>query len=302
MKAIVVYQYGPPDVLKYEDAPDPVAGPGEVLIRIAATSINPIDIERRSGAIRDLFPIQFPGIIGVDIAGTVEKVGPGVTSFSPGDKVFAMADRAYAQLAAVQSSILARIPEKLDHIESAALPLVTTTGHMLISDGAAVTAGQTVLILGAAGNVGRSAVYTAKQRGAKVIAGIRRAQFDQAASLGADELLATDDPQAIARLRQINAIADTIGGKTAAALLAKVSQGGIFATVLDAPANAGERPDIRIVAVQAHPDPAILLEMSRAVIDGKLTIPIARRFPLNEAAAAHALVERGSGGKVLLVP
>src|ERR1700687_1514255 len=199
MKAVVVHQYGGPEVLKFEDYPDPAPGPGEVLGRGAATSVNPIDYKRRAGLTKDFYPIQFPGLIGVDIAGTVVKVGPGVEGFSAGDQVFAMAADTYAELCVVKAAILAKVPEGLDLIQAAALPLVTTTGNELIS-AIGIKAGQTVLVAGAAGNVGRSAVFTAKQRGATVIAGVLKRQMDESKTIGADHVVATDDDNSIANL------------------------------------------------------------------------------------------------------
>src|SRR5580698_1815340 len=133
MKAIVVHQYGGPEVLKFEDYPDPVPGPGEVLVRVVATSVNPIDYKRRAGLTKDFYPLQFPGLIGVDVAGTVMKLGPGVEGFSVGDQVFAMADNTYAELCVVKAEVLAKIPKGLDLIGAAALPLVTVTGNQLLS-------------------------------------------------------------------------------------------------------------------------------------------------------------------------
>src|ERR1700691_3840454 len=169
MKAIVVHEYGGPEVLKFEEYPDPVVGPGQVLVQVAATSVNPIDYKRRAGLTKDWYPIKFPGLIGVDIAGTVVKIGPGVEGFSIGDKVFAMADDTYAALCVVKAVILAKVPKGLDLIQAAALPLVTMTGNQLLL-ATGIQAGKTVLIVGAAGNVGRSAVFTAKTRGATVVA------------------------------------------------------------------------------------------------------------------------------------
>ena len=161
MKAIVVHQYGGPEVLKFEEYPDPVPGPGEVLVRVAAASVNPIDYKRRAGLTKDFYPLKFPGLIGVDVAGTVVKIGPGVEGFSVGDQVFAMADNTYAELCVVKADVLAKVPKGLDLIQAAALPLVTVTGNQLMS-ATEIKAGQTVLVVGAAGNVGRSAVFTAK--------------------------------------------------------------------------------------------------------------------------------------------
>jgi len=301
MKASVIHRYGGPEVLKFEDHADPALGEGQVLIEVAATSINPIDIGRRSGRMKEIFPIQFPGIIGVDVAGTIARLGAGVQGFSVGDKVFAMADRAYAEFCAVPATDVAKIPAGLDIIEAAALPLVTTTGNMLIVQGTAIAPRQTVLVAGAAGSVGRSAVSTAKQRGAVVIAGVLGRQLQQAATLGVDQIVGTDDDQAIAKLPPLDAVADTVGGKTAAVLLGKVAKGGVFASVLGPPANAKDYPSVRIAPVYSKPDARILTEMARAVLDGKLVIPIDRKLPLSSAAEGHAAVEKGGVGKVLLM-
>src|ERR1700674_5517001 len=153
MKAVVVHQYGGPEVLKFEEYADPAAGPGEVLVRVSAASVNPVDYKRRAGLTKDFYPMKFPGLIGVDMAGTVVKIGPGVEDFSVGDQVFAMADDTYAELCVVKAAVLAKVPKGLDLIEAAALPLVTTTGNQLIS-ATGVKAGQTLLVVGAAGNVG----------------------------------------------------------------------------------------------------------------------------------------------------
>ena len=187
MKAIVVHQYGGPEVLKFEDYPDPVPGAGEVLVRVAAASVNPIDYKRRAGLTNDYYPIHFPGLIGVDMAGTVVKIGPGVEGFSVGDQVFAMADNTYAELCVVKAAILAKVPKGLDLIQAAALPLVTMTGNQLLS-ATGIKAGQTVMVVGAVGNVGRSAVFTAKERGATVIAGVLKRQMDEAKTVGADQV------------------------------------------------------------------------------------------------------------------
>src|SRR6202453_5250365 len=192
MKAVVVHEYGGAEVLKYEDYPDPVPGQGEVLVRVAAASVNPIDYKRRAGLTKDFYPLTFPGLIGVDVAGTAVKIGPRVEGFSVGDQVFAMADNTYAELCAIKADVLAKVPRGLDLIEAAALPLVTVTGNQLLA-ATEIKAGQTVLVIGAVGGVGRSAVYTAKSRGATVIAGVLKRQFDQAKTVGADQVVATDD-------------------------------------------------------------------------------------------------------------
>jgi NADPH:quinone reductase-like Zn-dependent oxidoreductase len=301
MKAIVVHEYGGPEVLKFEDYPDPVPGRGEVLVRVAAASVNPIDYKRRAGLTKDFYPIQFPGLIGVDMSGTVVKVGPGVEAFGPGNHVFAMADNTYAELCVVKTDVLADIPEGLDLIKAAALPLVTTTGNQLLS-ATGIKAGQTVMVVGAIGNVGRSAVFTAKARGAIVIAGVLKRQMDKAQTVGADQVVATDDDAAIANLPPLDAVADTVGGRTAEKLIAKVNPGGVFASVAGSPKSAANYPSVKVAFVFSKFDRETLEFMAEAVRDGKLAIPIGETMPLAEAAEAHAAAEKGGIGKILLVP
>src|ERR1700723_905362 len=301
MKAIVVHEYGGPEVLKFEDYPDPVPGPGEVLVRVAAASVNPIDYKRRAGLTNDFYPIHFPGLIGVDMAGTVVEIGRGVEDFSVGDQVFAMADNTYAELCVVNATVLAKIPKGLDLIRAAALPLVTTTGNQL-SSATGIKAGQTVVVVGAIGNVGRSAVFTAKECGAVVIAGVLKKQVDEADTVGADKVVPTDDDGAIATLPPLDAVADTVGGRTAEKLIAKVKPGGGYASVVEAPQNAAKYPSVKVVPVFSKFDRKTLQFMAEAVRDGKLVIPISQELPLSEAAEAQAAAEKGGIGKILLVP
>ena len=211
-----------------------------------------------------------------------------------------MAEDTYAELCVVKAANLAKVPKGLDLIQAAALPLVTTTGNQLIS-ATGIKAGQTVLVVGAVGNVGRSAVFTAKQRGAVVIAGVLKSQMDEAKTVGADQLVATDDDNAIANLPMLDAVADTVNGKTAEKLIAKVKPGGVFASVLGAPRNAENYPTVKVVPVYATSDAKTLQFMAEAVRDGKLVIPISRKLPLSQAAEAQAAAEEGGIGKVLLV-
>ena len=299
MKAIVVHQYGGPEVLQFEDYPDPVPGLCDVLVRVAAASVNPIDYKRRAGLTKDFYPLQFPGLIGVDVAGTVAGLGPGVEGFSVGDRVFAMADNTYAELCVVKAAVLAKVPAGLDLIEAAALPLVTVTGNQLLS-ATGVKAGQTVLVAGAAGNVGRSAVFTAKAAGATVIAGVLTRQIADAKTVVADQV-ATDDDAAIADLPPLDAVADAVGGKTGEKLIARVKPGGVYASVVGAPQNAAEYPAVKVVKVFSKFDRKTLESMAEAVRDGKLVIPISQTLPLSEAAEAHAAAEKGGIGKILLV-
>ncbi len=301
MKAIVLHEYGPPGKLKYEDVPDPVPGEGEVLVRLAATSVNPIDFKMRSGEVQAYMPVEFPGILGRDVAGIIRQLGPGVTGFAEGDRVMGMGEKTYAELVVVKASSLAIVPPDLDLVSAAALPLVTTTGEQLITRGARIESGQTILVAGAVGGVGRSAVLTAKKAGAIVIAGVRKSQLDEARELHADELLALDDKDAMQKLGYLDAIADAVGHETAEQLIAKVKQGGVFASVLGPPGNARLHPTVRIEVVRAQPDAETLRTLAEDVLAKRLVIPIDRMVPLADAADAHAAAQKGGVAKILLL-
>lgn len=305
MKAVVLHEYGGPSKLKYEEFGDPVAGPGEVLVRVAASSINPIDWKRRSGAAKERAPVQFPGILGRDIAGTVRELGEGVTGFQLGDKVMALGNAAYAELAVVRAEELTLVPEGLDLVKAAALPLVLLTGEYVISHGVGsvleVKAGLTILVSGAAGAVGRSAVWVAKKLGATVIAGVKKSQMEGAKELGANQVLALDDKDAMAKLGFLDAVADMVGGETAEMLLGKVKQGGVFASVVGEPGNAKLNPTVKIIHVMTEPNAAKLRELAEDVLAGKLKIPIDRMIPLADAGEGQAAAEKGGLGKILLL-
>jgi NADPH:quinone reductase-like Zn-dependent oxidoreductase len=303
MKAILVKNYGGPEVLRFADAPDPSPGANELLVRVGAVSINPIDIKRRTGEMQSFAPIAFPGIIGADVAGTVVKCGARVKNFKVGDQVFAMAGNSYAELCVVNADAAAKIPPGLDLQQAAALPVVVTTGYQLAVNGAKADHGKLILVTGAVGSVGRSAVFAAKSHGAHVIAGVRKSQIHTAKNLGADEVVAIDDAKAIAELPSLDAVADTVNGSTAELLIGKVKSGGVFASVLGPPSNAAKYPKVTATPVFAEPDTKILTLFGKAITDGKFTIPIAAKFPLAEARKAHETIATDRPvGKVLLIP
>lgn len=301
MKAVVMRQYGGPEVLEYGDFPDPTPGPGEVLVRVAAASINPVDLMQRAGATKDYFPLDFPNVIGWDVSGTVVKLGPGVVDFAVGDEVFAWAFHTYAELCVVKTAILAKIPEDLDLVEAAALPLVTMTGSELISKASGVSQGQTILVSGAVGSVARAAICTAKDKGAIVIAGVRRDQVAEAKLLGVDNVVALDDDSAFRALSPVDVVANTVRGATAEQLLTKVKDGGTFASVTGIPDKAKDYPSVHGVAFVSKQDPETLSYMAKAVRDGRMKIPITKTLPLKEAREGHVAMEKGVGGKILLV-
>jgi NADPH:quinone reductase-like Zn-dependent oxidoreductase len=302
MKASVMTAYGGPEVMHYQDMPDPTPGAGDVLVKAAGIGINPEDMLERNGILKDQFPLHFPAIIGLDVSGTVVAAGDAVTDLKVGDRVCGWSYHTYAELVADKAMLFAKVPETMDLVDAAAIPLVGLTGSQLISVASDLQSGQTVLVSGAAGAVGRCAVYMAKSSGAHVIAGVQRFQLDQAAGIGADETIALDDPAAFAKIPQVDVVANMLRGKPATALLAKVKDGGTFASVTGAPDGSKDYPKVRVVPFRSKQDRAGIAFILDAVNAGKVTIPIGRREPLKNAGAAQAEFTKGGIGKVLLTP
>jgi NADPH:quinone reductase-like Zn-dependent oxidoreductase len=301
MKAVRLHAYGGVDQLRYEDVPTPEPGPDEVLIKVAATSVNPIDWKIRSGAAKDRMPVTFPAILGRDVAGTVVKTGANVRNPEPGQKVMGIVNGSYAEYVTARADHLTVIPDGLELEQAAALPLVVTTGAELIQH-IRPKRGDVVLVTGALGNVGRAAVYLAKNQGARVIAGVKTEQKEEANSLGVDQVVGIDNPKDIDELPELDAIADTVDQEVIGKLIPKLKPGGVLGSVLGKPKEA-EGKNIRVEAFMATPDASLLRQMADAVRDGKLVIPIARRMRLSEAGEAQTLAEKGSvGGKILLIP
>ena len=302
MKAAVLHEYGPPSKLKYEDFPDPKPGAGEVLVAVRAASLNPIDWKMRSGAAKERFPVTFPAILGRDVAGIVRELGEGVKDFAIGDRVFAVAWGTYAELCVVKANELAKIPEGLEMTVAAAVPLVSITGDQLTRNATGVQPGQTILLTGALGSVGRCALFAAKEIGANVIAGVRKNQIDEAKAIGALDAIDLSDDSAIARLGTLDGVADTVGGDVAPKLLAKVKPGGNYGSTVGPPKDAALHPTVNIKPFMAQPNPATYVHYGEAVRDNKLILPIDRVMPLSEAASAHAVAEKGGVGKIILTP
>jgi NADPH:quinone reductase-like Zn-dependent oxidoreductase len=303
MKAVVLHEYGGPEKLKFEDnVPEPQVSGNTVLIATTAASVNPIDWKVRSGAMRKVFPVSFPAILGRDVSGVVSAVGANVKNFKPGDRVLALSNATYAELVAVEDSKVTHLPDGVDLADAAATPLIAVTGDQLVRVATNVQKGQVVLVTGALGSVGRAAVHTAKKIGAQVIAGVRRKEQEQARSLGVSDVLAIDDDEAIEKFRSVDAVADTVGGAVAGKLVPKVKPGGTFGYTAVLPENAAaQNPEVKINRVMAQPDAAKVREFADDVRDGKFVLPIGRRMPLRDAAEAHTLGEKGSVGKILLL-
>lgn len=301
MKAVQIHGYGGSDQLRYDEVPTPLPGPNEVLVKLAATSVNPIDWKIRRGDRKASMALQFPVILGRDVAGEISAAAAGASNFKLGQKVMALADRTYAEFVAVPIAVLAPVPEGLDIEQAGALPLVVSTGAELM-ERIGPQRGDTVLVTGALGGVGRTAVYVALERGARVIVGVRARQKQQAQALKAAQIVALDSDDEISALPELDAIADTVSGEVIGNLLPKLKRGGVLGSVLGKPKGA-EGKDIRIETFMVQPNAMRLARMAEAVRSGKLAIPIARKFRLSEAAAAQQLAEAGHvNGKVVLVP
>jgi NADPH:quinone reductase-like Zn-dependent oxidoreductase len=290
MKAVLLRGYGDVDQLHYLDTPDPIPTDSEVLVRVAGTSINPSDWKLRRGLFKEFMPLQFPAILGSDASGEIVAAGAKVTQFKPGDKVLGFVRRAHAELLTARPEELAGMPEGMNFDQAAIIPLVTLTGTQLMERGIQPKAGEVVLVTGAIGPVGRTAVYIAKVHGAIVIAGVRAKQREKAQSLGADQVIALDDDKEIAALREVDAIADAVGGETLTKLLPKLKKSGRLATVVG--------PS----ALQVRPDSKRLAQLAEDVREGDLVIPIGERFKLSQIREAMTAAEKGDSGKVLLTP
>jgi NADPH:quinone reductase-like Zn-dependent oxidoreductase len=300
---VLLYEYGAPENLKYEDnVPEPTIGDDSVLVAISATSVNPIDWKIRSGARQKDFPLKLPAILGRDVSGVVRAVGKNIRTFKPGDRVLAFANATYAEFVAVEGSSLAHLPEGSNLIDSAAIPLAALTGDQLVRLAAQAQSGQTLLVSGALGSVGRAAVHTAKKLGVKVIAGVRARQLAEARKLEVSDAVAIDDDSAIAKLSMVDGVADTVGGDTAAKLFGKVRNGGNFGYASVLPDGLSKvNPTVSIARVLARPDASKVREFADDVRDGKFLLSISRRLPLRDAAKAHTVAQKGGVGKIILV-
>jgi NADPH:quinone reductase-like Zn-dependent oxidoreductase len=300
MKAVLLTAYGDADKLELREVADPKAGPNEIRVRVAGASINPIDWKQRSGLAAQRMPLDLPAILGRDASGEVIEVGAGVTAFEVGDQVLGRVMGGYAEQVVAPVDAWAKVPAKMNLADASALPLVVLTGAQLVEEAVNPKPGDLVLVTGALGGVGRTAVFAAKARGAKVYAGVRANQRAEAAKLGADVVVALDDGGELAKLPPLDGIADTVGGETTQKLLGKLKPGGTIGSVVGEPAGAKDRGFV-VRGMMTHSDPQRLAELAQAVADGKLIIPIARRFPLAQAAEAQKVAETHVGGKVVLL-
>jgi NADPH:quinone reductase and related Zn-dependent oxidoreductases len=306
MKAVRIHSYGGPEVLSYEEMPRPTPGPGEVLIRVHATSVNPFDIAARNGYMHSWFNYSFPLTLGSDVSGVIEEVGEGVTNVSSGDVVYTRAgvfrDGANAEYVLAYAADVARPPESLDHIHRAALPHVTLTAWQGLYELANLSSGQTVLIHGAAGGVGHMAVQLAKLRSAKVI-GTASVNIDFLEELGVDQAINYATTAFEDTVRDVDVVLDLMGGETLERSWKVLKPGGIMLSTIQPPSEetaAAHNVRAGFIAT-APPIGPTLTEVAKMVDSGQLKPYVSTLLPLREIRRAHEILDaKHAYGKIVL--
>ncbi|MDQ7810968.1 NADP-dependent oxidoreductase [Amycolatopsis sp. A133] len=311
MKAVRFREYGDPGVLRYEDVEQPAPGAGQVRVRVAGTSFNPVDGNIRGGFMRGPIPVELPHTPGLDVAGTVDALGEGVTGLAIGEEVvgFLPMDKpgAAAEYVLVPAEVLTRAPKSVPLADAAALPLVGLTAYQALFDHGKLTAGQRVLINGAGGAVGGYAVQLAKGAGAYVIATAGPRSGDAVTSAGADEVVdhtATSVPAAVTEPVDVVLNLAPVAPAELAALVTLVRPGGVVVnTTVWMPAPSDEERGVRGIDLFVRSDADQLARLVELVDRGELRVDIAERVPLAELTALHTrAAEGGVHGKVVVVP
>jgi NADPH:quinone reductase-like Zn-dependent oxidoreductase len=306
MRLIRQLSLGGPEVLELVDAPRPEPGPTEVLVRVGAAGVNPVDWKTRA---RGGFLGKPPFTVGWDVAGVVERIGAGVARFAPGDRVFGMPRfpheaAAYAEYVTSPSRQLAPIPEGLGDVDAAALPLAGLTAWQALVETADLQPGQRVLILGAAGGVGHLAVQIAKARGAYVIATASAPKHAFLTALGADEAIDYRTEVVEERVHDVDVVFDVVGGDSAPSALPTLRSAGIFVTLSGAvvgPLREAAGSRVRVSGILVEPDRMGMEALAEQVAAGALRPHVSGTFPLEDAAHAHQLGETGrTQGKLVL--
>ncbi|WP_136616852.1 MULTISPECIES: NADP-dependent oxidoreductase [Mesorhizobium] len=306
MRAVIQNSVGGPDVLVIANQPDPTPKAGEVLVRVKAAGINPVDGSVRAGHYQLLG--EPPFILGWDISGTVEALGAGVTGFKIGDEVFGMPRfpkqaAAYAELAAVPADEIALKPKGADHLQAGALPLAGLTAWQGLVRHGGLKSGQRVLVHAGAGGVGHLAVQIAKARGAYVIATASPGKLDFVRKLGVDEVLDYTKGDFADQVRDIDLVLDPMGGEHAERSLKVLKRGGVLVSLLnvsDATRAQASAQGIRVERMSVVPDREGLLELAQLIDAKELAVHVAKAFPLDQAGAAHAFLATKPIGKVVL--
>lgn len=306
MHAVRIHEFGGPEVLKYEEAPRPAAEAGQVLIKVHAAGVNPVDWKIRGGNFgRGALPMT----LGLDVSGTVESVGDGVDGFKAGDEVYSYlpisAGGGYAEYVAAPASAVAAKPKTIDHVHAAAVPLAALTAWQALFDQAKLKEGQTVLIHAGAGGVGHFAVQFAHHAGAKVMTTASGANLEFVKGLGADVAIDYTKEKFEERVKEmggVDVVFDMIGGDTADRSYGLLKKGGTFVSIVGRvdQAKLKER-EAKGVAFLVHPDSKQLAEIGSLIDGGKVVPHVSDVFPLAEAAKAHEKSQTGkTRGKIVL--
>lgn len=306
MKAIYINQHGGPDVLTYGDLPDPVPGPGEIVVDIAAASVNAADWKVRSG--QAMLQARFPHVLGRDFSGTVAALGVGVTELKAGDEVFGVCDTgqegAYAGKIAIKAAIVAKKPADLPHADAAAMALAGLTAIIALEDSIRLQRGETILIQGGAGGVAGFAIQLARHLGARVITTASATNHEYVRSLGAQEIIDYNAVDFTKAVKDCDAVFDTVGGDVTQRSFEVLRPGGRAAFITAGPVPptptrtdvVSLRPDVR----RDRPHLERIVELVRL---GAVRPPEMRFFKLADAAAAHRMSEsRHFRGKLILTP
>ena len=293
MKAVRIHAFGGPEVLTLEETPAPSPRPDEVLVRVLAAGVNPADYQFRAGSY--MRPEDLPVILGGDIAGVIERLGPEVAGFTQGEAVYALLPGlrgGYAELAAVPAQDCAIKPQRLSFLQAAAVPLAALTAWQALFDLGDLKEGQRALVHGAAGGVGQFAVQLAKAREATVIATCSRDDFDFVRRLGATEVIDYRGERFEERVANLDLVLDTQGGETRERSWAVLKAGGILVSTLGAPSNEeAVRHNVRAAGVLVRPNGAQLAQIGRLIDLGQVMPDIDRTYPLSAAAEAQARLE-----------
>jgi NADPH:quinone reductase-like Zn-dependent oxidoreductase len=306
MKAVRIHQYGGPEVLLFEDAPRPVPGFAEVLIRVHAAGVNPIDWKIRAGYLKDVRPYTFPLILGWDVSGVVEAIGPGTGKFKKGDEVYSRPDSArngaYAEYITVKESEVAFKPRSIAHIQAGGIPLACLTAWQAIFDTAGLSAGQRILIHGAAGGVGSFAVQLAKWKGAYVIGTASARNQPYLRELVVDEPIDYEKDRFEDLVRSVEVVFDTIGGDTQRRSWKVLKKDGILVSIAAPPsADEAAKNGVRQAFTLMTPNSSELTEIAKLVDIGKLKPMVETVLPLVDARRAHELSQTGhTRGKIVL--
>jgi NADPH:quinone reductase-like Zn-dependent oxidoreductase len=310
MKAVRFHEYGDPSVLRYEDVEQPSPGAGEVRVRVAATTFNPVDGGIRGGYLQGPFPVTLPHTPGIDLAGTVDALGEGVENLAIGDAVVGFlpmtAPGAAAEQVIAPAEILTAAPTRIPLADAAALPMVGLTAWQALFDDAGLNEGQRVLINGAGGAVGGYAVQLAKRAGAHVIATASPRSAERVRSTGADEIIdhtTTEVTAAVAEPVDVLLNLARIAAEELVALVAVVKSGGVVVnTIPTIPTPGDEERGVRAVGVFVRSDAEQLSRLVALVDSGELNVDVAQHLPLAELATVHAKGDAGEfSGKVVVV-